>query len=271
MDSLVGKMSPKALKEGLKDLRKASKSSHGGSSALYDAYDKALDRIERQKGDMPRVAKQILSWIVKAKRAITVPEVQHALAVEVGKTELDEENLPEMEDMVLACSGLVTVDKESFVIRLVHYTTQEYFERPQKDWFPQAETDITKVCATYLSFRVFESGFCQSDGEFEERLRSNPLYNYAAQNWGHHARAASKLCQEVLKFLTCEMSVESSGQALMAVKLYSLHSNYSQAVPRQTSGLHLAAYFGIEEAAKALLQKKLETDAKDSHSRTPLL
>lgn len=139
MDSLIGKMSPKALKEGLKDLRKASKLSYDGSSnALYDAYDKAMDRIQRQKGDLPWVAMQVLSWIVKAKRTMTGLELQHALAVELGKAELDKENLPEMEDMVLACSGLVTVDKESVVIRLVHYTTQEYFERPQKNWFPQS-------------------------------------------------------------------------------------------------------------------------------------
>lgn len=234
MDSLIGKMSPKALKEGLKDLRQASRSSYDRSSALYDAYDKVMDRIERQKGDLPRVAMQILSWIVKAKRTITVAELQHALAVEVGKTELDEENLPQMEDMVLACSGLVTVDNESFVIRLVHYTTQEYFERPQKDWFPQAEADITKVCATYLSFRVFESGFCQSDSEFEERLRLNPLYNYAAHCWGHHARAASSLCKEVLNFLMSESNVESSSQTLRAVKWYSGEGYFSQEVVRQT-------------------------------------
>ncbi|KAJ3499547.1 hypothetical protein NLG97_g235 [Lecanicillium saksenae] len=66
------------------------------------------------------------------------------------------------------------------------------------------------------------------------------------------------------------MNVESSGQALMAVKRHSVHVNYSQAVPRQISGLHLAAYFGFEEAVKALLQKTVESEAKDSHSRTPL-
>ena len=62
--------------------------------------------------------------------------------------------------MVLACAGLVTVDEESNIIRLVYYTTQEYFERMNKRWFPNAETDITTIYITYLLFTDFESGIC---------------------------------------------------------------------------------------------------------------
>jgi hypothetical protein len=50
----------------------------------------------------------------------------------VRKSELDEENLPEIEDMVSVCAGLVTVYEESNIVRLIYYTTQEYFERTQK-------------------------------------------------------------------------------------------------------------------------------------------
>lgn len=56
-----------------------------------------------------------------AKRPLTTLELQHALAVEVGESELDEENFPEIEDMVSVCAGLVTVDEECGIIRLVHY------------------------------------------------------------------------------------------------------------------------------------------------------
>ena len=51
--------------------------------------------------------------------------------MEVGESNLDEDNLPEIEDMVSVCAGLVTIDEESNVIRLVHYITQEYFKRTQ--------------------------------------------------------------------------------------------------------------------------------------------
>lgn len=55
--------------------------------------------------------------------------------MEIGKTELDEENLVQIEEMVSVCAGLVTIDEESKIIRLVHCTTQEYFERTQNVGF----------------------------------------------------------------------------------------------------------------------------------------
>ena len=136
--------------------------------------------------------------------------------MDIGDPELDKENIREIEDMVSVCAGLVTVDEESNIIRLVHYTTQEYFERTQKIGFLMRRRDIATTCVTYLSLDDFETGFCPTDEEFEERLRSNPLYDYAARNWGHHARAAStEVEQLILDLLESEAKVSGSSQAMM--------------------------------------------------------
>jgi hypothetical protein len=231
-------------------------------------------RIEGQVTDQEELAKQVLSWITCAERPLTTLELQHALAVEVGESSLDEDNLPEIEDMVSVCAGLVTIDEESNVIRLVHYTTQEYFERTQSHWFPNAKTDITTICISYLSFDVFERGFCQTDDEFEERLRSNQFFEYAARNWGHHARKASTfgqvLSQAIVNCLTSKARVNALSQGLLA-KRYSSDSNYSQQVRRRMTGLHLTAYFGVEAVVKLLLDTgKVEADSKDNDGWTPL-
>lgn len=63
----------------------------------------------------------------RAKRQLTISELQHALAVEQGAPELDKENIPQVEDMVSVCAGLVMVDEKSNFIRLVHYMRQDYF------------------------------------------------------------------------------------------------------------------------------------------------
>jgi hypothetical protein len=119
--------------------------------------------------------------------------------------------------MVKACAPLATIDKESNIIRLVHYTTQEYFEQTQKRWFPDAETGITNTCVTYLLFDTFNTGVCATDKEFEERLQENALYDYAARNWGHHAGAAStEVEQLLLDFLENEAKIAGSSQAMMA-------------------------------------------------------
>ena len=264
LDSLKGKKSPKAIRAALNKLST-------GSEAYDYAYKDAMERIEGQLPDEEELAKQVLSWITCAKRPLTTSELEHALAVEIGQSQFDEENLCQVEDMVSVCAGLVTVDEESGIIRLVHYTTQEYFERTQSDWFPDAEAEITTICATYLSYSGFEIGFCQTDDEFEERMRLHQLYNYATHNWGHHARKASTLNQVVVDFLNSKVKVEASSQGLLATKRYSSDSNYSQKVPRQMTGLHLAAYFGVKEAMNALLKKGADADSKGDDGRTPML
>ncbi|KAJ2988192.1 hypothetical protein NUW58_g4110 [Xylaria curta] len=262
LDSLMGKRSPKALKTALTKLRT-------GFDAYDHAYDDAMERIKGQVTDQEELAKQVLSWITHAKRPLMIVELQHALAVEVGDYQLEEENLSQIEDIVSVCAGLVTIDNESRIIRLVHYTTEEYFLRTHNRWFPNAQLDITRTCVTYLSFKAFKSGFCPTDDKFEERLHLNPLYDYAAQNWGHHARETWSLSEEIMGFLKGDANVEASSQALIAVKRYQWHTKYSQQVPREMTGLHLAAYFGVEKAAKALLVRH-SPDFTDSSGQTPL-
>ncbi|OBT72674.1 hypothetical protein VF21_08561 [Pseudogymnoascus sp. 05NY08] len=261
LESLIGKRSPKTLREALKRLPT-------GSEAYDYAYKEAMERIEGQLADSQELAKQSLAWITCSKRPLTTLELQHALAVEIGQSSLDEENLPEIEDIVSVCAGLVTIDKGSGIIRLVHYTTQEYFERTWTSWFHDAQEDITKTCVTYLLFSTFENGFCATDGEFEARLRLNPLYDYAARNWAYYACAGSTEVEElILNLLQSDAAVSASSQAIMAPRN---HSGYSQRVPREMRGAHLAAYLGLEKAMAALLKKGYHLDSKDTSGRTPL-
>ena len=134
---------------------------------LDEAYKDVMERINGQKPGFRRLAEKVLLWITCAKRPLIVSELQYALAVVVRDSQLDEDNLERIERMVSVCAGLVTVDEESNIIRLVHYITQEYFERTQSQWFPDVQTNITTICITYLSFNEFKGGICHNDEEFE--------------------------------------------------------------------------------------------------------
>lgn len=234
---------------------------------LDEAYKEAMKRIKGQGSNAWELAKEVLSWITCAIRPLTTLELRHALAIEAGKSELDEKNLSSIHHMVSVCAGLVTVDKTSGIFRLVHYTTQEYFERTRATWFPDAATVITTACVYYLSFTTFESGYCSSDDEFEDRLRLNPLYDYAARYWGQHyaLSASTKLEERVVHFLLkSEANVSASSQAMMTRR------GYSQA-RRGVRGAHLAANFGLEEVMTALLTGGVDPDCKDDNNQTPLL
>ena len=156
MVTMVGIRSPKAVRADLAKLPTSSK-------AHDDAYDRAngdaMTRIEGQVKNQKELAKEVLSWVTYTKRPLSTLELQHTLAIEANALELDEDNLSRIEDLVLVCAGLVTVDEESNIIRLVHHTTQEYFDRIGERWFPKADLSIAKTRITYLSFDVFETGF----------------------------------------------------------------------------------------------------------------
>lgn len=91
-----------------------------GSEAYDDAYKEAMERTESQIANSKELAKQALLLVTCAQRPLTTLELRHALAVEVGESKLDEENHPEIEDVVSMCAGLVTVNEGSDIIRLVH-------------------------------------------------------------------------------------------------------------------------------------------------------
>ena len=238
---------------------------------LDKAYKDVMERINRQQPGFRPLAQKVLSWITCAKRPLTTLELQHALAIEYGDSKLDTDNLERPERMVSVCAGLVTIDEESEIIRLFHYTTQEYFDWKRQRWFPDAESEITKCCITYLSFSSFETGHCPTDEQFEVRIRENALYRYAAKNWGHHARTASTATDQlILQFLERENKLAACIQAMLALKQYLRQTSCSQDVPQHAIGVHVAAYFGLEKTLASLLGNGYGLDIRDSFDQTPL-
>ncbi|KAL6366095.1 hypothetical protein LRP88_00191 [Fusarium phalaenopsidis] len=122
LDSLVGARSVTAFRDALGSLPT-------GNNAYDRAYDLALERIEGQARNRRDLAIEVLSWVACARVHLTTVQLQHALAVIVGSTHFDQCNISDMDDVVSVCAGLVVVDPGRDIVRLVHYTTQEYFER----------------------------------------------------------------------------------------------------------------------------------------------
>lgn len=228
-----------------------------------------MQRIIQQDVDSAELATQVLGWVAFAKRPLTTTEIRHALAIELGSSDLDPDNIPDIADISSVCGGLVTVDEGSNIIRLVHYTTQEYFERTWQSWFPDAHRDITDTLITYLLFDEFGSGSCDKDEEFDARLRTYPFYEYASRHWGNHARS---LWNDHLgnAFLQNKSKISSSAQALFVSKWRIWDTNYSQRVPKQTTAMHLTAYFGLTDILNDLVAQGMPCDSLDSFRQTPL-
>jgi hypothetical protein len=262
MDSLAAKLTPNAVKKALQTL----------PNDLRETYNEAMERIESQGSECKQLAIRILYWVFYTLRPLTVRELQHALAVEPETSELDEGDVPDKELLTSLCAGLVVTDRKSNIIRLAHYTAQEYFERTGVDWFPGAQKDIAMTCLQYLSFDALLDGYCSSDKTFEARLHKNPLLDYAARNWGYYARrTAEQSVQDLaLKFLKDDSKVSGLSQVLLISEEYR-YPGYSQSPPKQFSGIHVVAYFGLHNMVELLLaQDGVDPDSKDEKGQTPL-
>ncbi|KAH8733670.1 hypothetical protein BGZ61DRAFT_528933 [Ilyonectria robusta] len=264
LDSLIGKTVPKAVRTTLQKLST-------GSNAYDHAYDRIVERIEGQIKDQEDLAKQAVSWIVCSETELTTLQLQHALAVEIGEPQFDKENMPHVDDIVSVCAGLVTVDEHTKIIRLVHFTTQEYFRRSKATWIQNAaHVNIARVCLTYLCFDIFRDGVCVHYKDFQERLDKYPLFKYASHYLGIHAVVASLPPLELMEFLECDSAVEASFQALLVGKLSWSHPSYTLQLGKKSRGLHYASVFGLDEAVTMLLDRQHHVDVEDGHGRTPL-
>lgn len=248
----------------------------GGADMLEKAYQDAVERLKSQLPEDTALAMRILTYIVYAESALTTTELCHALAVEPGKGSFDFDNLLDVQDIVAVCAGLVAIDEESDIIRLVHYTTYEYFESVRADLGPHGHLDIAQTCLTYLAFDVFKCGSCSTDAEFERRLKDYPFLDYAALHWGAHALSVQADVFELACAVLLDDNLTSTMIQAAAAPLHR-HSRgkYSHYFPKGRIGLHVAAELGLRDLAERMLttfSSNVETwlATKDIKGRTPL-
>lgn len=248
--------SQKAVREALKALKT-------GPSATTDAFETAMRRINDQPKETSLMAMRTLLLLTYARRPLTVDELCHALAVEADEHEeqFDPDNVPEMEDVLPSCAGLVVVQSrhdspesstttsletrpclileslnglslssdgnmpgytDGAIVQLVHKSFQDYLSLTKSQWFPRAESIMATICRAYMSA-------CEDI----ESTTDRHFLDYAKSRWGYHhlkAEADSK---------TTDMDPHSKS---------SDHGNDSLPNDKKT----LSVEFGIRQRSKEL-------------------
>ena len=198
-----------------------------------------------------------------------------------------------MDSLCESCHGLVTIDEESRIVRLIHRTAQEFFDRNRAQYIPDMHSQIAQTCIDYLMLDVFAQGHCDfissrpsdmgmAEGDISEsrllstRLRQNPLLNYAASYWGIHARGEPehKIEEHILRFLQASGALDSSFQvSYLGLDYGSAHSAPDRLLKISGSlTLHVAVSFGLEYMVKVLLEKISSSDINglDQRGKTAL-
>lgn len=200
--------SQKAVREALKALKT-------GPSATTDAFENAMRRIKDQPKETSLMAMRTLLLLTYARRPLAVDELCHAVAVEVDEQdgEFDPHNVPEMEDVLPSCAGLVVVQSRhenagssatslgtrpylpyeaedgslscsdgntpgyanNAIVQLVHKSFQDYLSLTKSQWFPHAESIMATICRAYISA-------CEGTVPVDDR----PFLDYAKSRWGYH-------------------------------------------------------------------------------------
>jgi len=230
---------------------------------LEDVYGATIKRIKAQDGDKSRLGMTTLLWISHAERPPQADELCHALAVQLGSTEFDVENIPSMSTLVNCCQGLITVDKEASTVRLIHFTLQEYlFAHP--DIFIKPHSAMAEICLTYLNSKQVKSLSTADSPD------GYPLFlEYCSVYWGVHAK---RELSDYGKLLALELLKEDYNPVSATFLLAHVDLFYDEGEPDiPFSGLHCASFFGIVEVAAALIEVGgSDIDGEGFYEYTPL-
>ena len=71
----------------------------GDGLGLEGAYEATLERIRAQEGEKVTLAMTMLMWVCYSERPLLVDELCHALAVEIGSTNFNSDNVPAIETL----------------------------------------------------------------------------------------------------------------------------------------------------------------------------
>ena len=172
------------------------------------------------------------------------------------------------EVLVSVCLGIVTIEPESGIVHLIHYTAQEYFRKNPPEEKLVAETMIVKTCLTYLGFAEFARGACRNHEQLSTRLERYPFLWYAARWWGMHLHyvSAPDVLTQALQLLRDEPRIRAAGELM-----YTFDDGRIRHYPEDFTGLHIVARFGLCLLAKGLLQDSIiDFNKQDECGQTAL-
>jgi hypothetical protein len=95
-----------------------------------------MKQIRSQNKEDAELGQRVLTWLSFALRPLTIEEIKHSLAVhQPDQISIDKDDLID-EEILVSVARLVVIDHESKVIRLIHYATQDYFNRNRQERIP---------------------------------------------------------------------------------------------------------------------------------------
>ncbi|KAH6876951.1 hypothetical protein BKA70DRAFT_1576545 [Coprinopsis sp. MPI-PUGE-AT-0042] len=170
------------------NIREVKKTLATFPSDIDDLYCKTWQRILDLAPAKSLLARNTLTWVVHATWSLTIEELLEAVATCPDTHRFEQDRLGQEETLIGLCNGMVAVEEETRLVRLVHYTAKNVLERLIIENSPQPHALLSAVCLA----RLADSGFLRTklndEGELEEALEAEPFLSYAYNSWFIHAQ-----------------------------------------------------------------------------------
>ncbi|KAF5025860.1 hypothetical protein F66182_2082 [Fusarium sp. NRRL 66182] len=224
----------------------------GNPNAWDQIYRAEMRQVQAQSTKKYKAAKRMLMWLIFAQKPLSRLQLRDALAMKGGELDFGKHiTKDDIEEIAMNCGGFVFVDSQS--ISLVQSTVQDFFLRTRHEWFPDAENLIAGTCLAYLSALPFQEQECNTSDAYMARLSIYPFYQYAALHWGHHASRHMPL-SKISEFLALNHALQDSFQVILERLRQLDPGSWSFTRAQGITGLHICAYFGLNQALRELLR-----------------
>lgn len=241
---------------------------------LNDLYAENLQRIQQQDRDDRDLGFKVLSRTVCARRPLSLAELQQLLATEPGDSDFNMDRDFDKQDILSCTAGLITIDGEKNIVRLVHLTLHAYLSLPdvRHEWFPHAELEMACACLTCLNFDAFAE-HTQDSEEFEAKKKKYPFIAYASQYWGAHVHDADP--DPFVEAMTVQLVNDHHRIAAYTQIAWSTDRGSASSWDvrsKGVDGLHICAWFGLTSIVAVLLQDGHDVDVQEeTYGQTPLI
>ncbi|KAI4116483.1 MAG: hypothetical protein LQ338_007709, partial [Usnochroma carphineum] len=250
-----------------------------------DIYKESMHRIEKQPREQSSRAFRILGLLTRARRPLSLKELQHALAA--MELEDDEEDLTDRDildavtagDLLLEItSGLaILADNGSGIdVKLVHRSLEDFLQQDEcrSKWFPNADSEIARASLRYL--RLVIPSEAHGDEDWIAKNTDYPFLRYSSQHWGDHVRDATCFIHSDIELqkMTARLVDDSQRMdaCMQAAWVIDRGGHNTWDVQAKVERLHVYAWYGLSFAITALEPDESTLDITEpKYGQTPLM
>ncbi|KAH6902529.1 ankyrin repeat domain-containing protein 28, partial [Coprinopsis sp. MPI-PUGE-AT-0042] len=228
-------------------------------------YMKTWERILAQAPKHSMLAKLILLWITHADGEMEIDMLRRAVATSPETHIFDPKRMVPEALILSVCCGLVSVDKKTKLVRLIHYTTQDAILPRILELFPVPHALLAHVCIAHVTTCGFQNygetaidykAWSRREADFKTLIHNDSLIAYAHRSWLQHTAQ----CDHYPPVIA----------AVAGLVLNSTHFPLREA--RDFGGpLHVAAFYGLEVLGPPAAQLQSPNAQTQHYKDSPLI